>query len=188
VHGPANTRPGRRGGFVHRARPLLWITLAGALLLAAVPAAEAHRVLDQYGRVGATALPSSGTCKYRVGGRLEVGSNGPSVTGANLRRRRRDVTFARYKVYLVSGNSIEGQTGWSGWIRVSDRAWSGWSGYTYFNGDWRYQYHLDFFFEWWKGGRRRGWRDYRMESFLQWDQYNLGPFGPVGACVAYGRV
>jgi hypothetical protein len=157
-----------------------------ATVLGAAPAADAHSVLAERGWTGASYIPDRGVCKFRVGGVLQVGTNPPTVTGPNLRRRRRDLTRARYAVWFMRGNGeVLDASNWSGWIRVSDRGWSTWNGFTAFNGDWRNNYLLDFRIEWWKRGRRKGWRAYRMETYNYWDQYNIGPYGPFSSCAAW---
>lgn len=55
---------------------------------------------------------------------------------------------------------------WSNRLRVSDRGWFTWTGYTYRNQAWwQYNYYcLDIRVDWWKNGRRRGWRAHRQDT------------------------
>ncbi|HZM28302.1 MAG TPA: hypothetical protein VFB89_13225 [Gemmatimonadales bacterium] len=39
--------------------------------------------------------------------------------------------------------------------------------------------------EWWRDGRRIGWRSYRVTSYLFYDQYSRGPFGPYAYCTRW---
>jgi hypothetical protein len=51
--------------------------------------------------------------------------------------------------------------------------------------DWRGNYGVDIRVEWWNSKRMVGWRTYRLSAFQYFDQYNVGPFGPLSSCYKY---
>jgi hypothetical protein len=157
-------------------------------LLCSVPAAAQADVLAAKGKRGRSAVPT-GHCKYGntgLRGFLTTSVRPPVVTGANLRRRRRnDRTSVRYAVYLVdatNGHRTLEVSNWSGWLRVREATRATWSGTTSFTYDWSGNYRVDLRVEWWKAGRRVGWRAHRVTSYQFFDQYNAGPYGPISSC------
>jgi len=132
-----------------------------------------------------------GKCKYGVFGPrgvLQVGVPAPRVSGANTRRRtRRERTYVRYRVYVT--NAFSGATlatsSWSAFIRVRQSGTGTWSGPTTFDMEWRGNYGADIRIEWWNSKRMVGWGAYRTAAFQFYDQYNVGPFGPISSCYKY---
>ena len=179
----------KRGAVCSAVRTISCLSALLALALVVAPAASADLVIGKGGKRGGSFLPDYGICKSRILGKVEIGTHPPTVKGVNLRRGRRDITKVRFKTWFMSGEAVVAVSNWSNWLRVSDRGWFTWTGYTYFNqGWWQYNYYLDIRVEWWKNGRRRGWRDHRQDNYRYWDQYGVGPAGPFGSCTAYGPV
>jgi hypothetical protein len=160
------------------------------LVLAVAPAAWAQEVIGAGGKQGA-ATTSQGTCKYRVFGPrgvLQVGVPAPAVSGANTRRgTRRERTYVRYRVDVTDAWNFSAlaTSSWSDYIRVRQSQTSSWSGPTSFDMEWRGNYGADIRIEWWNSKRRIGWRAYRTGAFGFYDQYNVGPFGPISSCYKY---
>jgi hypothetical protein len=163
------------------------------LALAAAPVASAQQVtvIGGAGKRGEAAL-WQGTCKYRIfvrTGLLMVGIPAPTVTGANTRRRtRRERTSVRYRVEVTDAfNNFASlsTSSWSGFIRVRQSERLTWTGETTFEMDWRGNYGANILIEWWKSKRTIGWRVYRLSAFQYFDQYNVGPFGPLSSCYKY---
>lgn len=168
-------------------RYLVSIMLAGWLLAGAVPA-HAETVLASSGKPGISAWGAPVACKYNrtnTNAWLSITAAPPAVTGANLRRGRRDVTSVRYRMYLVDaqhGYATAAHSSWSGWLRARDTKVALWSGVTSFTAPWYGIYALDVRIEWWKGGRLRGVRALRSYRFNFFNQYNVGPAGPYSFC------
>jgi hypothetical protein len=161
------------------------------IALAAAAPASAHVVLGGSGLRGAS-IVGQGTCKYGVFGPrgvLQVGIPSPAVSGANTRRgTRRERSYVRYRVFLTdaSNNFATLQTsGWSGWLRLRQSTASGWSTPTFFDMDWRGNYGADVRIEWWSSRRMIGWRAHRLTSFGFYNQYDVGPMGPLASCFKY---
>jgi hypothetical protein len=162
--------------------------LAGALLIPVVPAQA--QVTGGAGWRGSSYLPQA-DCKYSnngLRGWLTASVSGPSVTGTNTSRRRHyERSWARYAVWLVGvySGSTYAVSNWSSWLRVRERSWRSWNGITALSADWAGDYRLEVRFEWWRNGRRIGWRSHRITSYRYFDQYNVGPYGPLSWCMAY---
>ncbi len=131
-------------------------------------------------------------CKYGVFGPrgvLQVGTRPPLVSGANTKRRtRRERTRVRYRVSVTDAFQGFGTlvtSGWSDFIRVRQSQRRTWTGFTSWDMEWRGNYGLDVRIEWWNSRRRVGWRDYRINAFQFFNQYNAGPFGPISSCYKY---
>jgi hypothetical protein len=171
-----------------------WVALlVSAGLLVLVPVASADEYLGSGGRPGSSVIDEPGRCKYNRSTQtswLTVSTGTPAVTGANLRRRRRDITKARYKMYLtdaIDGDALD-RTGWSGWLRVADNGRGYWTGGASFDGLWwRGAYLIDVRIEWWRKGRLRGWRAHRTNVYHYFNHYNIGPTGPFGSCAWTGQ-
>jgi hypothetical protein len=166
-------------------------TVAVLLALAAAPPALAQDVIGAVGKPGA-ATTWQGTCKYGVFGPrgvLQVGVPAPDVSGANTRRgTRRERTYVRYRVDAtdaLSDFATLAASAWSGYIRVRQSETRSWSGLTIFDMDWQGNYGADISIEWWNSKRRIGWRVYRTRAFGFYDQYNVGPYGPISSCYKY---
>jgi hypothetical protein len=165
------------------------LAVTAVVLVASLAPASAHGgIVGQGGKRGKSTI-YRGDCKYGnngLRGFLTTSAPSPSVTGANLRRRRKDYTYVRFAVWLrdASGGGVLQASSWSSWIRVSDR--SGlrtWRGGTEFPPhDWRGNYRLEIGIEWWTSRRRVGWRNAVLTSYNFYDQYNVGPFGPLASC------
>lgn len=146
-------------------------------------------VIGGEGWRGSSYVPQGG-CKYGntgLNGFLETSVAAPTVSGANVHRRRRsERSLVRYAVWIVDaadGHATLASSNWSSWVRVSERQRLTWGGApTAFVGDWRGNYRLDLRIEWWRSGRRIGWRAHRVDSYNWFDQYNTGPYGPVSSC------
>jgi hypothetical protein len=153
----------------------------------AVPA-QAETVMVSRGKPGLSAWGAPVTCKYNrtnTNAWLSIVATPPAVTGANLRRGRRDVSWVRYSMYLVDaqrGYATAARSGWSAWLRARERKAALWSGVTSFTAAWNGIYALDVRIEWWKGGRLRGVRALRSHRFNFFNQYNVGPSGPYSFC------
>jgi hypothetical protein len=166
--------------------PRFLLLLFGAVL-ACLATSPAHAyVLDAAGKRGGSTT-SGANCQYRntgLRGYLTLTGYAPTVRGANLRRGRRDLTYVRYKVFWMNAynGDILARSGWSSWRLASDRRRYTWGGSSSWSLDWRGNYYLDIFVEWWKRGRRIGWRDHRTGSYYFYDQYNRGPYGPYSSC------
>jgi hypothetical protein len=173
--------------------PLL-LALVALVVLAAPPSASAEQVtiIGGAGKRG-TATLWQGTCKYRIfvrTGLLVVGVPTPTVTGANTRRRtRRERTFVRYRVDATDAFNDFSRlvtSSWSDYIQVRQSETGTWTGEpTTFDMDWRGNYGADIRVEWWNSKRMIGWRVYRLSAFQFFDQYNVGPFGPISSCYKY---
>jgi hypothetical protein len=165
------------------------IAVAALLLLAAGWCAGPAQagVIGGQGWRGASSV-FDGRCKYGntgLRGFLEIAIPPPSVTGANVRRRQRgERSLARYAVWLLDANT--GTTllvsNWSAWIRVREGTTGTWTGNTAFTADWRGNYRLELRIEWWRSNRRIGWRAHSVDRYQFFDQYNTGPYGPIGTC------
>lgn len=169
------------------------IALVALLALAAAPVALAQQVtfIGGAGKRGTASL-WQGSCKYRIfvrTGLLTVGVPAPTVSGANTRRRtRRERTLVRYRVDVTDAfnNFSPLSSSWSGFIRVRQAEKLTWTGApTTFEMDWRGNYGADIRIEWWNPNRLIGWRTYRLSAFQYFDQYNVGPFGPISSCYKY---
>lgn len=172
-------------------RRLLATTATAAVLaLAAAPAASADHVIGTAGKTG-VASTGQGTCNYLMfpsRGVLRVGTPAPQVSGANTRRRtRRERTYVRYRVHFTDAFSYStlSVSTWSPFILVRQSQMRTWSGTTLFDGDWRGNYGADIRIEWWNARRMVGWRAYRTKAFGFYDQYRVGPFGPISSCYKY---
>jgi hypothetical protein len=165
----------------------LAVVVVGWLLSGAVPA-QAETVLASGGEPGRSAWGAAVNCRYNrtnVNAWLSITALPPAVTGANLRRGRRDVTSVRYRMYLVDaqhGYTTAARSGWSAWLRARDTKAATWSGVTSFTAPWNGVYALDVRVEWWKGARLRGVRALRSHRFNFFTQYNVGPTGPYSFC------
>jgi hypothetical protein len=154
----------------------------------AVPAVASSSVGSGSGRYGYSAVPE-GRCQYgwiQQGGLLQLTGGPPVVRGANLtRKRRNERTAARYHVILVdlAGNTIS-TSGWSSWAWVSERSTVSWQGDTWFQANWRGFYRLGYFIEWSTAKRRVGSYYHLVDTYRYYDQYNIGPSGPLSACGA----
>jgi len=170
--------------------------LIGTTTLVAIAAAPpapalADHVIGTAGKTG-VATTRQGTCHYLMfpsRGVLRVGIPAPRVSGANTRRRtRRELTYVRYRVYVTSaftGDTLAASN-WSGYIRVRQWQMRTWSGLpTTFDMGWSGNYGADIRIEWWNSTRRVGWRAYRTKAFTFYDQYNVGPLGPISSCYKY---
>ncbi len=174
--------PNRFGSGIS-ARSVAVVGIGLAVWLYAAPAASADTVLAERGRTGHSAAAEPGGCQLRIRGNLHVGANPPTVSGPNLRRRKKDVTWARFALYFMTTSEQHLATSeWSEWMRVSDRRTRSWTGYQYFVGFWTDFYLIDLRVEWFRGNRRVGWRAHRITTYNYWDQYNVGPLGPISAC------
>ena len=143
------------------------------------------------GKRGRSAI-GQGSCKYGVSGPvgfLRVAVAPPSVSGANTKRgTRRERTYVRYRVYVTDANRDNATlqvSGWSSSIAVRQSGWRSWAGITTFDMDWRGNYGADIRIEWWNSRRMIGWRAHRLSAFAFYDQYNVGPFGPLSSCYKY---
>jgi hypothetical protein len=166
-------------------------SVAVLLALAAAPPALAQDVIGAAGKNGA-ATTWQGTCNYRIFGPrgvLQVGVPAPDVSGANTRRgTRRERTFVRYRVFATDAFSNFATlvaSSWSGYIRVRQSETRSWSSPTSFDMEWRGNYGADIRIEWWNSRRMIGWRAYRTTAFAFYDQYNVGPYGPLSSCYKY---
>jgi len=172
----------------------LLLALIALFALAAAPLASAQQVtvIGGAGKRG-TATLWQASCKYRIfvrTGLLIVGVATPTVTGANTRRRtRRERTYVRYRVYATDAfNNFPTLTtsSWSDYIRVRQSETGTWTGEpTTFEMDWRGNYGVDIRVEWSNSKRMVGWQAYRLSAFQYFDQYNVGPFGPISSCYKY---
>ena len=181
----------RCGGATTRAGAIAAVLLA-LVITAEAPAQGAEGVvIGEAGKRG-TSTVAQGTCKYGVFGPrgvLQVGAFAPVVGGANTRRRtRRERTYVRYRVHVTDAFrdfATLAVSDWSGWIRVRQSATGSWSGPTIFDMDWRGNYGADVRIEWWSATRMLGWRAHRLTAFGFFDQYDVGPFGPISSCYKY---
>jgi hypothetical protein len=165
-------------------RPLALI----AVVALAAPAGASASVGSGSGKYGYSSVPE-GRCQYgwiQQGGLLQVTGGPPVAGGANLRRKRRNErTAVRYYVLLVDtvGNTID-TSGWSSWTWVSERSTVSWQGDTLFRANWRGFYRLGYFLEWSTAKRRVGSYYHLVDTYQYFDQYNIGPSGPLSACGA----
>lgn len=159
-------------------------TCALALFVAAPAQAE---VTGGAGFRGSSSVPQ-GTCHYRnsgLRGWLAVGVPSPAATGVNTTSSNHDEqSYVRYAVWLVNyySGTTQQASSWSSWLSVRERSWRSWTSGTSFNADWRGDYRLVLRFEWWRGTRRLGWRSHRITAYKWFNQYNVGPFGPMLWC------
>ena len=168
---------------------LVGVTLMFAALLgasSAVPTAEAA-LLSAGGYRGLSEVQATARCKYSsVGpqGTLATTAFTPAVVGADLRAGVEDITWARYRTFLVdsAGNTADA-TGWSGWLRASDQRGSVWTGApATLVGAWRGSYRLETRIEWWNSSRMLGWAAHAVARYQFFDQFNSGPYGPYSRC------
>jgi hypothetical protein len=165
------------------------VVLGALLLLGTAATAHAAETLGAEGRIGYAESVEPATCTsyFSPSGRyLGMRAPSPLVRGINWRRRRKDYTRVRFQVYLVDYNSYETlwRSGWSGWLRVSDRRLRTWAQDVAVQAGVERSYKIDVRIEWWRRGSLRGWWAYRIDSFSYWDSYNQGPFGPFDGCAA----
>lgn len=144
-------------------------------------------VIGEAGSRGYSAV-STNTCAYRVvvaRGILRIGVRGPTVSGANPRpRRRNERTYVRFKIYVTdraAGDATLIESGWSDWLTLREWETAAW-GPTYYDMDWRGNYGVDVRIEWWNARRLLGWRAQRVTAFHYFDQYGVGPIGPLAWC------
>jgi hypothetical protein len=167
------------------------VTAAGVALSVVAPVQA--EVTGGEGWRGASYVPQ-GSCKYSnntLRGWLTTSVPPPSVTGANTRRRKRNErTRVRYAVWLVDAytGATYAVSNWSASLLVRERSWRGWSSGTSFDADWRNNYRLELRIEWWRSGRRIGWRSHRVTAYKFYDHYNTGPYGPIAWCTRYAGV
>ena len=161
------------------------------LAVVAVPPAAHAGVIGGAGQRGAS-IVGQGTCKYGVFGPrgvLQVGVAQPAVSGANTRRgTRRERTWIRYRVFVTDAFrdfATVATSSWSDFIRLRQSDGGTWSSPTILDMDWRGNYGADVRIEWWNSKRMIGWRAHRVTEFLFYDQYDVGPFGPISSCYKY---
>jgi hypothetical protein len=110
----------------------------------------------------------------------------PAVSGANTRRRTRsELTWVRFRVSVTDtfqGYATLQTSGWSAWRRVRQSGSAGWPAPTFFNMQWRGNDGADVEVEWWNARRMVGWSTHRLTAFGFYNQYNVGPVGPIGSC------
>ena len=165
----------------------MMLTAVAALGVAADAPAQSV-VVGEAGVRGASVV-GQGTCGYRIFGPrgvLQVGIGQPAVGGANTRPRRAgERTYVRYRVFVTdawNGYATVTSSGWSGWLTLTDGTGGTWSSPTVFDMDWRGNYGADVRIEWWNARRMVGWRAQRVTAFGYYDQFNTGPYGPMGSC------
>ncbi len=169
--------------------PALLAALAALACLALASAAHASSVVTGGAGKRGASLASGGTCAYRIFGTrgvLQLGVTQPIVSGPDRRRRRaRERSFARYRVYVTdvaNGYATVATSEWSDWLTVREGDGSWWSSPTIFELDWRGNYGADVLVEWWTSRRMIGWRTHRVTAFQYFDQFDTGPYGPMSSC------
>jgi hypothetical protein len=185
-------RRGGGGGYGNAMRLCTALLVLAGVLVVAQPA-SADQYLGSGGRPGLSVIGEPGHCKYNrstTSSWLRVTVGTPAVSGANLRRGRRDITKVRFKAYLmdaVDGDLLD-TSSWSGWARVADNRKAYWRGGASFDGLWwRGAYVVDIRIEWWRKRRLRGWRAHRTTVYQYFNHYNIGPTGPFSSCAWTGQ-
>jgi hypothetical protein len=169
-------------------KQLGWLLALAAAIAISVPAGASASVGSGSGKYGYSSVPE-GSCQYGwlyQGGLLQLTGGPPVVQGANLKRRKRnDRTAVRYYVLLVdlAGTQINASS-WSSWAWVGERSTVTWQGDTWFRANWRGFYRLGYFIEWATARRRVGSYYHLVDRYQYYDQYNVGPSGPLSSCGA----